>query len=124
MAAGIAMLTALKDGSAYRQLEKQSSRLMAGIADAATSAGVPVQCTRVGSMVCCFFTSGAVTSAELSLKCDTAAFSRFFAGMLDRGVVLPPSQYETWFLSTAHDDSCIEQTLQAARDSFKDLRKS
>ena len=122
MAAGITTLEALRDGSAYEQLETRSAQLMGGLADAAATAGVPVRCTRVGSMVCCFFvrSEGAqVENYEQALACDTAAFSRFFGAMLDRGVVLPPSQFETWFVSTAHDETMIDKTIDAASEAFE-----
>ena len=122
MAAGIATLNALRDGRAYEHLEAMSARLMAGLADAAAAAGVPVCCTRVGSMVCCFFVRSEgdqVENYEQAVSCDTAAFSRFFGAMLDRGVVLPPSQFETWFVSTAHDEAMIDKAINAAAEAFQ-----
>lgn len=118
MAAGIAMLESLKDGKAYARLEKSSARLAAGLTQAAAGAQVPVQVTRVGSMICVFFSATPIENYEQALHCDTKAFTRFFNALLDRGVVLPPSQYETWFVSTAHDDACIDETLAAARAAF------
>ena len=122
MAAGIATLEALRDGSAYEQLEARSAQLVAGLVDAAAAAGVPVLCTRVGSMVCCFFVRSKgdqVENYDQAVSCDTAAFSRFFGAMLDRQVVLPPSQFETWFVSTAHDEAAIDKTINAAAEAFK-----
>lgn len=118
MAAGIAMLESLKDGKAYARLEKSSARLAAGLTEAAAGAHVPVQVTRVGSMICVFFSATPIENYEQALHCNTKAFTRFFNALLDRGVVLPPSQYETWFVSTAHDDACIDETLAAARAAF------
>jgi glutamate-1-semialdehyde 2,1-aminomutase len=69
-------------------------------------------------MLCPFFSPQPVHNFEQALRCDTAAYARFFRAMLDRGVILPPSQFETWFLSTAHDDAALEQTLAAAREAF------
>ena len=120
MAAGIAMLESLRDGAVYELLEKISSQLMAGIMDGAAKAGVNVSCTRVGSMVCCFFRDEAPIDFEEASQSDTEAFTRFFGSMLDQGVVLPPSQFETWFVSAAHDDdSCIDRTIAAAEVAFK-----
>lgn len=122
MAAGIAMLDALKDGTVYSLLETLSDRLMEGVATAASAAGVKVSCTRVGSMVCCFFSEEAPTNYEEASQCDTEAFTHFFGSMLDQGVVLPPSQYETWFVSAAHDDdSCIDRTIESAKTAFKTM---
>ena len=123
MAAGIATLEALRDGRAYAQLEQSGSALAAGLRQAAQDADVRVYVTQVGSMVGCFFTDadhqGAVINYEQATACDTDAFALFFNAMLERGVLLPPSQFETWFLSTAHDTSLVEQTVAAASDAFK-----
>jgi len=118
MAAGIATLKLLRDGKAYDVLEKQSAKLAAGLADAAKSAGVPLAVTRVGSMVCPFFAASAPTNYDQALKSDTKAFAVFFRSMLEHGVALPPSQYETWFVSAAHEDSEIELTIKAATLAF------
>jgi glutamate-1-semialdehyde 2,1-aminomutase len=119
MAAGIATLKLLRDGGLYDVLERQGAKLAAGLENAAGQAGVPLSVTRVGSMVCPFFNAKAPNNYEQALKSDTKAFAMFFRSILDRGVALPPSQYETWFVSAAHDDSCIETTIAAAADSFK-----
>lgn len=122
MAAGIATLESLRDGQAYARLEQTGASLAAGLDRAAAAAEVPVYVTRVGSMIGCFFTGdgrrGAVIDYEQAAACDTAAFALFFSAMLQRGVLLPPSQFETWFISTAHDEACIEQTINAAFESF------
>jgi glutamate-1-semialdehyde 2,1-aminomutase len=118
MAAGIATLQALRDGLAYTRLEQASAALEAGLTDAARTAGVPLYCTRVGSMFCPFFSDRPIENYEQALGSDTKAFATFFGVMLDRGVTLPPSQFETWFLSTEHDAECIEQTLAAAREAL------
>jgi len=73
-------------------------------------------------MVCCFFVQAEgdqVENYEQAVACDTTAFSRFFGAMLDRQVVLPPSQFETWFVSTAHDAATIDRTIGAAAEAFK-----
>jgi glutamate-1-semialdehyde 2,1-aminomutase len=117
-AAGLATLEALADGTAYTTLEHSAAMLADGLKDAAARAGVALQVNRVGSMLCPFFSGRPIRNYEHALGCDTAAYAAFFNGMLDRGVILPPSQFETWFLSTAHDDTAIEQTLAAAREAF------
>ena len=118
MAAGIATLEVLRDTNAYEQLEVASAKLAAGLETAASKAGVEVQCPRVGSMVCVFFTQQPVRNYEAATACHTGAFARFFRTMLGGGVVLPPSQFETWFVSTAHDDEAIKQTIEAADAAF------
>jgi glutamate-1-semialdehyde 2,1-aminomutase len=123
MAAGIATLQTLRDGQAYARLEQTGAALAAGLNRAAEDADVPMYVSRVGSMVGCFFTGdehrGTVVNYEQAAACDPGAFALFFNAMLDRGVLLPPSQFETWFISTAHDEECIEQTVAAAFESFK-----
>ena len=70
-------------------------------------------------MVGCFFCEGPVENYERAVAQDTQAFAAFFGEMLDAGVVLPPSAFETWFVSTAHDDACIQQTIDAAKAAFR-----
>jgi glutamate-1-semialdehyde 2,1-aminomutase len=65
-----------------------------------------------------FFTEGPVTDWTSAAKCDTEAFARFFRGMLDKGIYLPPSQFEAAFLSAAHTEKDVEQTIAAARQTF------
>ncbi len=121
MAAGIATLEALQEPGVYDVLEQAGAALVGGLEAGAIAAGVPVRCSHVGSMVCCFFTDAPVENYEQALRCDTGAFGAFFRGLLDRGVVIPPSQYETWFVSTAHDPGCIDQTIEAASQAFEVL---
>lgn len=123
MAAGLATLDALKDGSAYVKLAAASAALVEGLRDAAKRAGVPVQVVAVGSMVCPFFIDKPVHSYEDALGSDTKAFAKFFNAMLDHGVALPPSQYETWFLSTEHDEAAIDETLAAAKNAFEAVKQ-
>ena len=123
MAAGLATLEALKadDFAAYARLEESSRRLEMGLIEAAESAGVPVYVTRVGSMICPFFVSEPgrdVTNYDQATACRTDRFGAFFRTMLDEGVVLPPAQFEAWFVGTAHDDEAIETTIAAASKGF------
>lgn len=123
MAAGLATLEALKadDYAAYAQLEESSRRLEMGLAEAATSAGVPVTLTRVGSMLCPFFVAEHGQQAvnyDDATACRTDRFAAFFRKMLDEGVVLPPAQFEAWFVGTAHDDEAIDKTIAAAAKAF------
>jgi glutamate-1-semialdehyde 2,1-aminomutase len=112
VAAGLAMLRHLKRHPAiYDQLEARSAELCA-----AAPAGVTVN--RVGSMFTFFFTDRPVTDYESAKRCDTARFGRFFRAMLDRGVYLAPSQFEAAFVSAAHTEDDIRQTIAAAREAF------
>ena len=119
MAAGAATLEALRDGQAYTQLEQASAKLAEALKAAAAAAGVAVQCNRVGSMLTVFFRNEPVEDYNHATASDTAAFARFFKAMRGGGVILPPSQFEAWFVSTAHDQACIEQTIETARSAFQ-----
>ncbi|MEE9212239.1 MAG: glutamate-1-semialdehyde 2,1-aminomutase [Phycisphaeraceae bacterium] len=124
MAAGIATLDTLREDDAYTQLERTAAALAGGLTQAATKAGIPVCIRRVGSMLTCFFNGGPVENYDQAVASDTGSFAVFFRSMLDAGVVLPPSQFECWFVSTAHDDTCIEQTLEAADAAFNAVAQS
>lgn len=109
MTAGLVTLSKL-DGKLYARLEKLGARLEEGL----SAAGLKVN--RVGSMLTPFFTRGPVTDLTSAMKADTKAYARFFHAMLDRGVMLPPSQFEAWFVSAAHTEAMIDRTIEAARE--------
>ncbi len=119
MAAGIATLNLLKQPGFYQQLEEKSAYLAAGISKAAKDAGYPLFSTRVGSMVCAFFTKSEVTDWESAASCDTKAFATYFRAMLEEGIYLAPSQFETGFVSNAHTFEELDRTIAAAGRSFK-----
>src|SRR6266481_4697723 len=120
MAAGYAALRYLRKHKKdiYTGLELRSAQLTEGVTAAAKDAGVPICCNRVGSMFTWFFSNGPVTDWTSAAKCDTKAFARFFRSMLDRGVYLPPSQFEAAFLSAAHTEKDVHHTIAAARQAF------
>ena len=120
MAAGLATLRHLKEhkNEIYPRLDKLSGELASGVAAAAKESGVPLCYNRVGSMFTWFFAPCPVTDWTSAAKSDTEAFGRFFRSMLDNGVSLPPSQFEAAFLSAAHSESDIQQTISAAKQSF------
>ena len=119
MAAGHAQLRYLREHKqVYAQLDKLSGELVAGIAAAAKAAGIPMTHNRVGSMFTWFFTPGPVTDWNSASKSDQEAFGRFFRHMLDSGIYLPPSQFEAAFLSAAHTQQDIEETIAAAKQAF------
>lgn len=121
MSAGIATLNLLKKPGFYQQLEEKSAYLAAGIAKAAGDAGYPVFSTRVGSMICTFFTRNEVTDWDSAATSDTKAFASFFCGMLEEGIYLAPSQFETGFVSIAHSTEDLDRTIAAAGRCFKRL---
>ncbi len=121
MTAGIETLKLLQEKGFYGKLEVKSAYLAEGIAKAAQDAGYPVYSTRVGSMVCTFFTKGEVHDWTSAAACDTKAFARFFLAMLEAGIYLAPSQFETGFVSAAHSDDDLDRTITAARAAFKAL---
>jgi len=120
MAAGCATLKHLRDHKQeiYPRLEKLSGELVEGVAAAAKEAGVTLCHNRVGSMFTWFFTKGPVKDWDSASKSNTDAFARFFRGMLDNGVYLPPSQYEAAFLGAAHTAQDVQQTIAAAKLAF------
>jgi glutamate-1-semialdehyde 2,1-aminomutase len=118
MAAGIATLDVLEAERPWEALDARGARLEQGLADALVAAGVPGTVTRVGSMGTAFFVDGEVFDYPTVKRADTARFGRFHALMLERGVYLPPSQFEAWFLSTQHDDAIVAQVIAAAQDAL------
>jgi glutamate-1-semialdehyde 2,1-aminomutase len=121
MSAGIATLNILKQPGFYKSLEEKSRTVAEGIAKAAKSAGYPLYSTRVGSMFCAFFSKGEVFDWPTASLCDTKSFAKYFLGMLDEGIYLAPSQFETAFVSAAHSDSDIDKTIAAAAKCFKSI---
>jgi len=121
MTAGIETLKLLQADGFYTRLEEKSRALADGIAAAARRAGYPIYSTRVGSMFCTFFTPNEVYDWASAATCDTQAFATFFRAMLEKGIYLAPSQFETAFVSIAHSDDDIEQTITAAYSCFSKL---
>lgn len=121
MTAGIETLKLLQEDGFYGRLEEKSRALVEGIADAARRAGYPIYSTRVGSMFCAFFTNGEVHDWTSAAMCDTKSFATFFRSMLEAGIYLAPSQFETAFVSIAHSSEDIEKTIAAAFSCFKKL---
>jgi glutamate-1-semialdehyde 2,1-aminomutase len=126
MAAGLATLSYLRNhkNKIYLGLDLLSAQLTEGVMAAAKGAGVAMCCNRVGSMFTWFFSEGPVTDWTAAARCDTQAFARFFRAMLDRGVYLPPSQFEAAFLSAAHTEKDVHQTIAAAKQVFATMHVS
>lgn len=121
MTAGLATLQILQDESIYAELDRKSRMLSEGLGSAAAEAGVPVHQTRVGSMSGLLFQDGPVIDYEGALRSDTDRYAKFFHGMLAEGHYFAPSQFETTFVSVAHSEAEIEQTVDAARKVMKSL---
>jgi len=121
MAAGIVTLRILSNEAGYRVLDDVAGKLAGGLEALARRAEVPVQLNRVGSMFTLFFTDAPVTDYASAKRSDTERYARYFRAMLDRGVYLPPSQFEACFLSYAHLEREIEQTLEAAEAAFSEM---
>jgi glutamate-1-semialdehyde 2,1-aminomutase len=123
MAAGIATLSAILErrDTLYPQLDAVTAAMADGVAKIAAEFGIGMTTNRVGSMFTWFFTPERVTDFASAAKSDTAAFARFHRGMLERGVWLPPSQYEAAFVGAAHGEHEIEFVLEAARGALKDV---
>jgi glutamate-1-semialdehyde 2,1-aminomutase len=118
MAAGIATLTAL-DPDRYLLLDAFAAALAGGLEAAAAEAGRKVAVARVGSLLTAFFRPSAPVDASEALASDRAAYARFFGSLLDQGILLPPSQFEAWFVSMAHSEEDVEATIEAARQAFR-----
>jgi glutamate-1-semialdehyde 2,1-aminomutase len=115
MAAGIATLKELRRPGQYDELERRASLLADGLAHVLQRAQVPAQLVRIGSLFTIFFTTRPVANFADARTSDTRRFTHFFWNMLHQGIYLPPSQFETCFVSLALSESMLEETVQAAR---------
>jgi glutamate-1-semialdehyde 2,1-aminomutase len=123
MTAGLWCLERLTS-SVYRELAAKGRRLAAGLADAARNAGVALQINALGSLLTPFFTDQPVRDYQSAISANTEQYARFFRGMLARGIYLPPSQFEGWFLSTAHTRTDIDRTIAAAAAALNDIARA
>ncbi|MCP3025528.1 glutamate-1-semialdehyde 2,1-aminomutase [Halobacillus sp. A5] len=120
MTAGYETLKAM-DESAYTEINKKVDRLIEGFEAAAEEHQVPLTINRAGSMVGIFFTEGPVENFEMANHSDLERFAKYYRGMIEQGIFLPPSQFEGLFLSVAHTDEDIEKTIQAVDAVFRTL---
>jgi glutamate-1-semialdehyde 2,1-aminomutase len=122
MAAGIATLSGIleRGPELYAGLDRTTAAMADGVTEIATAMGIAMTTNRVGSMFTWFFTPHAVTDFATAATSDTGMFGRFHRGMLERGVWLPPSQYEAAFVGAAHGDAEVELVLEAARGALKE----
>jgi glutamate-1-semialdehyde 2,1-aminomutase len=117
VAAGLATLERL-DQHAYERLRERTAALAGGLREAA--AGLPIQVASEPGLVTVFFSEHPVNDFAAASACDTDAFARFWNALLERGIYAPPSQFEAWFVSLAHDAAAIERTVGAAAEAFKE----
>ncbi|MGQ9629025.1 MAG: glutamate-1-semialdehyde 2,1-aminomutase [bacterium] len=119
--AGIETLKLLRQPGVYDQLGEKASALAEGLKESARRTGVPTCHTRVGSMLCTFFTDAEVRDADSARKSDARRYAAYFHAMLERGVNFAPSQFEAAFLSTAHTEEDIEETIEASYEAMREL---
>ncbi len=121
MTAGRVTLDLLKSRKVYQDLEKKTTYLTDAISEKAEDHGIPVTINHVTGMFTLFFTEGPVKDYRTAKKSDTKRFAQFFIEMMEQGIYLPPSQFEAWFLSMAHTQKDLEQTIEACDAAFKKM---
>jgi glutamate-1-semialdehyde 2,1-aminomutase len=114
MAAGIATLTELRKPGQYETLERKGQRIEEGFKKVLHDKHIPGQLQRIGAMFCLYFNEQPVTNYAQAKQSDTQRFARYFWEMLAQGIYLPPSQFESCFISLAQDDAHLEETIRAA----------
>jgi glutamate-1-semialdehyde 2,1-aminomutase len=122
MAAGMAAVKTLVETNPYPELEELSSRWSQGMSRVARENGIPLQVSSCGSMVGMFFSETAVRNFAEAKLCDIEMFTRFFQGMLSRGIYLAPSAFEAGFVSVMHTPELIDRTIAAAKDTFAEIK--
>jgi glutamate-1-semialdehyde 2,1-aminomutase len=123
MAAGIATLKRLQVKGVYEVLEQKAKKLASGLIDAIQKTGIKASVDRVGAMLGMFFTDRPVRNFEDAKTSDLEMFSSYYRAMLEKNVYFAPSQFEAFFISTAHTDAQIEHTIMSAEAVFRDLLK-
>ena len=108
----------------YARLDRLGRRLATGLADTARQVGLDLQVNAHGSVLTPFFSAHPVRDYNTATRADTAAYARFFRGMLTRGIYLPPSQFEAWFLSGAHTTRHVDLAIEAARATMQAMYRS
>jgi glutamate-1-semialdehyde 2,1-aminomutase len=122
MSAGFAMLNYLNQNpEVYTQLDKIGKKLRSGLQEVNQTLGLDYTINQLGSMFTLFFTKEKVSNFEDAKKCDLELFAKYFQGMLQRGIYLPPSQFESYFLSTALNEQDLEKIINAHADTLKSI---
>ena len=122
MSAGMATLELLCEEGVYESLDQKAAYLSKGMGEAAAAAGVEIYQTRIGSIGCAFFTREPVSDFQSAQRSNTEAYGLFFREMLREGVYLAPSQFEAFFISTAHGPEELDRTVDAANRAFKRVK--
>ena len=123
MAAGLAALKHISQLGVYEALTSKTTTLLDGLKAKAKAAGIALTTNQVGGMFGLYFTDQEdITSFDSMLACDVEAFKKFFHGMLKRGVYLAPSAFEAGFISSMHSDQDIAETIQAAKETFAEMK--
>ena len=123
MTAGLITLRILRREGTYEQLAQKSDFLCRGVREIAEESALPFTCNQAGAMFTFFFAEGPVRNFHSAKRSDTALFSRFFSGMLNRSIYLAPSQFEAIFLSLAHTEDDLGRTLEACRAVFREMSR-
>jgi len=121
MAAGIATLTRLKEPGFYNALDEKAKRLANGLKEAAGKAGKKATINQVGSVLGLFFTDTRIKNYEDAKTCDLELFSAYYKGMRQKGIYIAPSQFESLFISAAHETEQIDATIEAAEEVLRGL---
>lgn len=121
IAAGLATLRLVQGGGIYEGLEEKAGLLFSGLETAARAAGIPCTINRIGSMGTLFFTADPVTDFAGAKASDQGLFKKYYKEMLDQGIYLAPSPFEATFLSTAHSEEMIKETVHCAENAFRNL---
>ena len=119
--AGLTTLEILEKPGTYERLEAAGARLEAGLLAALRDARQAGCVNRAGSLLTMFIGVEQVANADDARRSDLAKFARFFHAMIERGIYLPPSQFEAMFVSLAHTDADLDRTIAAARESLLSL---
>lgn len=120
--AGIACLEVLSGAGVYEKMERQAIRLIEGLQSAAGKNGIPLAINRIAGAFSTHFCNHPVTNYDEAQAASGEQFARFFRLMLDKGIYLAPSKYEAWFLTTAHTDADIDETIAAAEHAFANMQ--
>ncbi|HIP42336.1 MAG TPA: glutamate-1-semialdehyde-2,1-aminomutase [Aquifex aeolicus] len=121
MVSGLETLKELRDKEPYKELEEKMEKLAKGVSDILKEKGIPHTVNRIGSMMTVFFTDKEVFDFQTAKTSDTEMFAKFFKALLKNGVLIPPSQFEAWFLTTAHENEDIEDALERIRKAVKEI---
>jgi glutamate-1-semialdehyde 2,1-aminomutase len=122
MIAGYVMLKTLKENpSIYKQLDETTDYLRDGLNDVLNASGTPYVINQLGSMISVHFSEHAITNFSSAAAANNELFKKFFHAMLKRGVYLPPSAFETWFLCSALTKEDVDTTIQATKESLKEI---